>query len=36
MHADVLYPFVIYAKTEKENVTIGEIEEGYEKMVSEL
>lgn len=36
LHHDTLYPFFIYAKTEKENATIDEIEENYEKMVMEL
>ena len=36
LHNDTLYPFFIYAKTEKENATIEEIEENYEKMIIEV
>jgi hypothetical protein len=31
-----LYPFLVYSKTEKENATLEEIEENYEKMIQEL
>lgn len=33
---EILYPFLIYPKTEKENATIEEIEENYEKMIIQL
>ncbi len=33
---EILYPFLIYPKTEKENATIEEIEENYEKMIVQL
>ncbi len=36
MYWGTLYPFIIYAKTEKENATLEEIEENYEKMIQEL
>ncbi len=36
LHQDTLYPFLVYSKTEKENATLEEIEENYEKMIQEL
>lgn len=36
LHSGTLYPLLIYPKTEKENATLEEIEENYEKMVMEL
>ena len=36
VHGETIYPFIIYAKTIKENVTIEEIEDAYEKMIKEL
>ncbi len=36
LHNEILYPFLIYPKTEKENARIEEIEKNYEKMIMQL